>query len=1008
MLYKLHEAIVLRTPKHSISQAPEEVLHSASFKELIFTTSPTLYAAHFTKEEGSKNTIGVLHKFFLRSKYRATPFGLLAGTSLANWGDTSRIVLGGLFRCTRLDSHFLYSLVRKLSQQTFVEHNSYFYANPSWYRTASNVRYIRYLSEEKRRKYTLSSASATDVLLEILSHCRLPRKHQDIVRFISQKGYDNVDVREFVRGLVRHQLLVSTLEPPIVGTDPLKYLTKIVECLETQETSSLIALLREVNHRLLALDNQPINSPNAYQEISKSFKKIGIPTAIKCRFHIVSGRKTHESTISRKWQYPIKQAITVLNALTPRLSNSALTLFTKRYQARYGQQAQPLLSVLDTESGIGYPVGVGQSPSPLLNDVSFRPEEELHHLPRYPPQQYLWGQLQRAHFYGQPIVNLSYKDIIGQFHPQWNDLPPSFSVMFRAVQDNKILLDSVGGDSGTSLIGRFAYANSSIKELAQQVATDEQCLNPSVIFADIAHLPDDSTGNVVMRPPFYDHQISFVVKSTDSKSIPLQDLWVIPLDDKVYLYSKEHQRIIIPRLSTAHSYTSSQLPIYRFLGDLQSQGLRNNLSFRWCSAENTFKFLPRAECGPVILAPATWHLEEDDFSWVLDDKKTLFEQIVRFKEQWRLPNQVVLADHDQELFFDFNQPWTIKTFLHTIRGRKRITLKEFFPPSNIVQDREGGVYANQMVATLLKQVPTYESLELPKYTHPGPERNFLPGSQWLYYKVYCGTQVADHVITQVVFPLVQTLFTQNVISQWFFVRYQDPAPHLRLRFYLNEKSLVPTAIALVEEKLQVLHQTEVVWRIQLDTYQREVERYGASSIILAEALFYCDSTAITKLLLGCPAANFEDIRWLKAIKLIHDLLISFNLSLLDRKAFVKTLRDSFTLEFKQDKKQKSQVDALYRTHRSLIATILDETNHHLFTGEDWLAFNERMHRLRPIANQLLEICHRSPSEIAMNNLLGSFVHMTCNRIFTDAQRKHELIIYDFLFRHYRSQVARSS
>ena len=80
MLYKLHEAIVLRTPKHSISQAPEEVLHSASFKELIFTTSPTLYAAHFTKEEGSKNTIGVLHKFFLRSKYRATPFGLLAGT----------------------------------------------------------------------------------------------------------------------------------------------------------------------------------------------------------------------------------------------------------------------------------------------------------------------------------------------------------------------------------------------------------------------------------------------------------------------------------------------------------------------------------------------------------------------------------------------------------------------------------------------------------------------------------------------------------------------------------------------------------------------------------------------------------------------------------------------------------------------------------------------------------------------------------------------------------------
>ena len=1007
MTYKFYKNIVLRTPKYPISQSLEEVIHSASFEELIFTTSPSLYSEHFTKEATNKKTLDAVHKFFLRSKYRSTPFGLLASISLVDWGSASHIVPGKPARYTQLDSYFIHSFVKALCQQKFVRQNSYFYANPSWYRTASSIRYIRYLSEKKHRRYIISSALTTDILVEVLFYCQLPRKYEDIIEFISQKDYDDTETQQFARSLIDHQLLVSTLEPPIIGIAPLKHITEVVDCLKTEETSSIIESLKEVSRRVLELDTHPINSPNAYQEVCESFK-IGVSDVTKCKFHIVSSRKICESTVAKAWQHPLRQAITVLNALTPNLGNSQLNLFAERYKARYGKQVRPLLSVLDTESGIGYPVGVGQSLNPLLDNVSFRPKEEAHHSPWHPQQQYLWRQLQYAHFYRQHIVDLPYKDITGQFDPQWRDLPPSLSVMFRAVQDNKILLDSVGGDSGTSLIGRFAHANSSIEKLARRIATDEQRLNPSVIFADIAHLPNDSTGNVVTRPPFYDYQIPLIVKSTGSKSISLQDLWVIPFDNKVYLYSKEHHRIIIPRLSTAHRYTTSQLPIYRFLCDLQSQGLRNNLSFRWCSAESTFKFLPRAECGPVILAPATWHLEEDDFAQVIDNKEMLSERIARFKEQWRLPDQVVLADYDQELFVDFNQTWTVKTFLHTIQGRKHITLKEFFYPSDIVQDREGDVYANQMIATLLKKVPTYERLKLPKDIHPILERNFLPGSQWLYYKIYCGTQVADYLITQAVFPLVQILFAQDTISQWFFIRYQDPEPHLRLRFHLNKKSLVSTAMALVKEKLSTSHQTGIIWRIQLDTYQREIERYGVDSIVLAEAIFYHDSAAIVKLLLDCTATNFEDIRWLKAIKLIHDLLVCFNLSLLERKLFMEVLRNSFAFEFRQDKMQKSQVDKLYRTHRTIVASVLDETQRHLFTKEDWLVFGERISRIQPIANQLLKIRHRSLPEDSTDNLLGSFVHMTCNRIFADAQRKHELIVYDFLSRYYRSQVARST
>jgi hypothetical protein len=42
----------------------------------------------------------------------------------------------------------------------------------------------------------------------------------------------------------------------------------------------------------------------------------------------------------------------------------------------------------------------------------------------------------------------------------------------------------------------------------------------------------------------------------------------------------------------------------------------------------------------------------------------------------------------------------------------------------------------------------------------------------------------------------------------------------------------------------------------------------------------------------------------------------------------------------------------------------------------------------------------------MDQLVGSYVHMHINRLMPTNQRLHELLIYDFLARHYQSAVAR--
>ena len=47
-------------------------------------------------------------------------------------------------------------------------------------------------------------------------------------------------------------------------------------------------------------------------------------------------------------------------------------------------------------------------------------------------------------------------------------------------------------------------------------------------------------------------------------------------------------------------------------------------------------------------------------------------------------------------------------------------------------------------------------------------------------------------------------------------------------------------------------------------------------------------------------------------------------------------------------------------------------------------------------------------QINMNSFLSSHIHMMINRQFTSRQRQYELVIYDHLFRFYKTQMFQKS
>jgi hypothetical protein len=46
-------------------------------------------------------------------------------------------------------------------------------------------------------------------------------------------------------------------------------------------------------------------------------------------------------------------------------------------------------------------------------------------------------------------------------------------------------------------------------------------------------------------------------------------------------------------------------------------------------------------------------------------------------------------------------------------------------------------------------------------------------------------------------------------------------------------------------------------------------------------------------------------------------------------------------------------------------------------------------------------------EIMLDDLLGSYIHMMMNRMFRTRQRLMEMVLYDFLFRTYKSALAKN-
>lgn len=1025
--FEFNSKLLVRTPKLTQQEAETDIMHllnDESFLESVYIASPALYNESCKLKQGGLLTPKEedkvkksLIKYSYRMGTRCTPFGLFSGCHVSEWtDDKGQIIIDkqNIKRHTRLDMHFLCALSQNLALKDIIKKHIRFYSNNSIYSIGQELRFVEYSYLKESRNYQICSVAQNEYLEIIVNEARAGKYIHEIIEAIciNDQEVTESEIIGFLDELINSQILISELEPSTTDKD---FLSKIIYTLKEipavdEELEFIILSLNELDKTLKNIDDNMYTVVAGYKHIVSVIENLGVPYDEAKLFHTDIYKNELSGGVEAGFKAQLAGVIELYNKITLYNENANLKAFKENYFKRYEEKEMPLLSVLDTETGIGYlNTPKNQDITPLIDDIA---------LPAQGKSQtsIAWNELEQL-LYRKAVnsttnsIEILDEDVKG-FEANWDNLPPSFPIMFKILSENELFIESCGGSSAVNLLGRFANGNAVINNLAKEIADKEQELDENVAFAEVVHLPDNRIGNILLHPPFRAYEIPYLsTASTDeAHTLDLSDLYVSVRNNKVILRSKKLNKIVIPRLSNAHNYSRNALPAYQFLCDLQNQNKRGGLFFHWGGLGKVLQKFPRVTYKNSILSLAQWNIKRSDVTDILnadDLKKT--ELIANFLRKWDIPRYVVLAEGDNELFIDFQNKNLVNIWLEYIKKHTATILKEFIHSTyGVTNSISGQNFSNQVIAVVQSKKPSYQNLTLKKAPALLVKRSFSLGSEWLYFKIYCGVRSADKILTDVIKPVIDELEADKCIDKWFFIRYSDPDFHLRVRIHINDIKQVGRVILAFNHYAEGYQKSGTIWKIQNDTYNREIERYGSNSIETIESIFYRDSAAVLKMLSVVQNNEQENFRWMWAIKSVDELLKSFDISLDRRFELVDSLRESFAKEFNSNKFLKVQLDSKYRQHRSKLDKWLVNDNLLLDNPNELdtiRALFERSHNSRALVSDINNMQLHGSLEVNVPNLLASFIHMTINRTVTSQARVHEMIIYDFMSRLYKSAIA---
>ncbi len=729
--YKPFDKFVLRTPLKPFSYLQElfsdsdsniesikKELQNPIIKESIFLASPDFFeqlnAWLNGKELVKKDLDRLLYsvtKYLSRLSSRSTPFGLFAGVSIGRFSGNNQINIPDLSeykRKLRLDMNYTVALAIHLSNITEIKKQIRFYPNTSKYISGNQIRYVEYSYRNAKRVHHIAAVDNTEYLQKVLNKAESGKHIEDLVKILVDDEVTYEEAEYFINELIDNQILISELEPSVSGDDLLVQTINILENLE--KIDEIVTKLKHIKSDIDNINSLPLGIDiSKYFELIEKIKALGVDFQLKFLFQVDMAKPVKEIQISNNIPNNILKALNILNRISPKPSETNLTKFKDSFYERYEDAEVPLLHALDTETGIGYldnKSGAG-IPSPLVDELNLPSRVGDSYKMNWDSyNSFILKKYLQAIKNGDSEIEIIDSEIekITQ-EPDWTDLPKTMSAMvqlFKRDDEDLVYIKNCGGSSAANLLGRFAYTDETINDFVQEIADYEQSIESEKILAEIVHLPESRTGNVLLRPIIRKYEIPYLAKSNIDERLQINpdDLVISIKRNRLVLRSKKLNKEIIPHLSNAHNFSYNALPVYQFLCDLQTYNLRGGIGFTWGSLQNEFEYLPRVRYGNVIFSLAEWRIKQEDFEKIvkLENDESLRAKFRTWRNNLSIPSWVSLVDGDNKLTLNLDNVLCIKTLISLVKKRSGFTLTEYYlNKENAFIKDNNDIYANEFI-----------------------------------------------------------------------------------------------------------------------------------------------------------------------------------------------------------------------------------------------------------------------------------------------------------------------
>jgi thiopeptide-type bacteriocin biosynthesis protein len=964
-----------------------------------------------------------LLRYLIRMSTRPTPFGLFAGVETGSFAEHTDLRLGETalagFR-TRPDMHWLLTLLKQIESTPALVAQLQVRLNQTAYLVGERA-VLPFIDTYGREDNRTVSLRATVVVREIFALAQQYIPYAELGVAIQQAfpRATGKQIEEVLWQLWRYGFLISSLHPPLTDAKPAEYVRAHLETL--RGVDEIRARLTRVLEGAHALDQGGIGAPvHTIAALVQEQSDLGpIEHSDRLPLQVDSILQIITPTLHRSiGQAAARAAMFLLRQSSLPTGSHHLQKYRALFLDTYGEQAEvPLLDLLSPENGLDAPSGYAQPPRTYDRPLRLQPPAASSR------DQVLLRLVTETVNQHRLEVELTeeLQQQLERWSPGWETAPLSLEIYLQLHAESREAIDRgewtamVGRTEGSQGAGRtfgrfFDLLGEQGLERLNALAGREEALRPDIIFAELSYQPQlGRVANLTIRPPVRSYEIA--VGTTPSvpaeRVLTLSDLVVGVHNGRFYLRSLRLGKQV--RVCQSHMVNSTHARnVCRFLTDVASDGLPTLSPFDW-GALTSAPFLPRLvmKIGPtatLVITPACWQLQAGTIvpSGEGSEEARWFRGLQRWREQWHVPRYVYLTDGDNRLLLDLEHALMVMELrdeLRKLKDQEQVVLDELLPDFEHLwlRDAQNAGYFSEIVIPLLRAETSAslkgDTAQTMSFTPqeqviPSVERRRFPGEDWVYLKWYAAFSQHEELLAGPMRDLVSLLQERELIDRWFFIRYIDPEPHLRLRFHARDAASIQPVLALALPWSARLARSGQLRRFTLDTYDREVERYGGPRAIdLLEQVFHVDSVLVGEIIASQRARHLTLDPQAVAVFTLDSFFGVWGYDWKQRQEWTHQTSEqyAYSKEFHARSKRYcdllapgGQFEADLAEQRELLLNLVCP----------------RDASLRTLGIQVRQLARAGTIHITENRLLSSLAHMHVNRLL-GVDREKENQVYAF-------------